>query len=645
MGPGRQPISGNVVTRQADVGSLSSAVSLNLLQMVKSGMMTVDEAVAEAQVSSDGMAEFFSLHATGYTSLSTGTDTAPTSSTGATSDVQTSRSLDAAVSGEQHIVSVDEEMLRENTIVTKTLSPDEDFKPAPSPKRESTVFCSQQQSQSLPDNVPAKPIRLSTTAASEKHSPAKVKKRRKLPPLPSATQLKTKSSQVTPKSLALLVGTTSPALTANGDSVSSPQSNLSSSLAGISEVEPTVTGATIDSAIEQVQKITQDSTQSTTKQNSIKDTMHVVDSHCEPTQSCQNERFSDYEVAQLASKRSRFNRKISVRTNGTFGLAFGIAQNGKIVVASIPTDETVIEVGDLVLEIEGIVVQNLENVQSALTSGHAASATALVLSLERIHPIEKKVISDVGVTFASDTNEERALSTNDGLLQSDSESSTKSLNHWSVSKAQQNESKEMTRALSIEVSEADDGLRKPRGISRRRRSDGSSSDDSKFKTAYSIKQRKARAEAVEARLLIYEEDIAEWLSTLFKLSEPLNAHTLLEELESGSTICRLAAEVHHGRNFCDDEVVTGWRYPFPAATPTGPDAPPTYKVSAKKGTFQARDNVANFITWATAMGCPCLFESEDLVLRKSDMDVLYCLMDVARGASGYVLSQMAHIQA
>ena len=43
------------------------------------------------------------------------------------------------------------------------------------------------------------------------------------------------------------------------------------------------------------------------------------------------------------------------------------------------------------------------------------------------------------------------------------------------------------------------------------------------------------------------------------------------------------------------------------------------------GTFIARDNVANFILWARSLGVDAavVFESDDLIARKNEKNVLY----------------------
>ena len=63
-----------------------------------------------------------------------------------------------------------------------------------------------------------------------------------------------------------------------------------------------------------------------------------------------------------------------------------------------------------------------------------------------------------------------------------------------------------------------------------------------------------------------------------------------------------------------------------AAAPEG-KAKHAVKVAenAKAGSFPARDNIANFISWARSLGIPdvVLFETVDLVEHKSEKNVLY----------------------
>ncbi|KAF4532456.1 hypothetical protein B566_EDAN003031, partial [Ephemera danica] len=58
-----------------------------------------------------------------------------------------------------------------------------------------------------------------------------------------------------------------------------------------------------------------------------------------------------------------------------------------------------------------------------------------------------------------------------------------------------------------------------------------------------------------------------------------------------------------------------------------------FRAGVKAGTFLARDNVSNFITWCRhdlgVLEC-LLFETDDLILRKNEKHVVLCLMEVAR---------------
>ncbi|CRK99399.1 CLUMA_CG012616, isoform A [Clunio marinus] len=69
-----------------------------------------------------------------------------------------------------------------------------------------------------------------------------------------------------------------------------------------------------------------------------------------------------------------------------------------------------------------------------------------------------------------------------------------------------------------------------------------------------------------------------------------------------------------------------------------------YLPAAKSGTFFARDNVSNFITWCRnclqIFEC-LLFETDDLIMRKNEKHVILCLLEVARrGARFGMLAPM-----
>ena len=63
-----------------------------------------------------------------------------------------------------------------------------------------------------------------------------------------------------------------------------------------------------------------------------------------------------------------------------------------------------------------------------------------------------------------------------------------------------------------------------------------------------------------------------------------------------------------------------------------PEGHVTCRSDVKPGTFQARDNVSNFISWCRSLGIPDVlrFETDDLVLRKNEKNVILCLLELAR---------------
>ena len=142
------------------------------------------------------------------------------------------------------------------------------------------------------------------------------------------------------------------------------------------------------------------------------------------------------------------------------------------------------------------------------------------------------------------------------------------------------------------------------------------------------KQKSASANLLDARLKLYREDLAEWISAMLGVDPVIEPANLLTMLQDGTVVCRLAHEVHVG--------ISEWKYNTAGGKPAAEIAPPKYKRKVRTESFQARDNVHQFLVWAKALGCPCLFESEDLVLRKQELLVYYCLMDVARGGCNYL---------
>ncbi|KAK9502894.1 hypothetical protein O3M35_011581 [Rhynocoris fuscipes] len=113
-----------------------------------------------------------------------------------------------------------------------------------------------------------------------------------------------------------------------------------------------------------------------------------------------------------------------------------------------------------------------------------------------------------------------------------------------------------------------------------------------------------------------KEDLAEWLNNLYP-ELYINVDNFWTRLDTGVALCNHANNV---RDFAERYVE--WRKS-------------TIKcfASAKPGTFFARDNVSNFITWCRQalhiLEC-LLFETDDLILLKNEKNVILCLLELAR---------------
>ncbi|XP_062448816.1 GAS2-like protein 2A [Rhea pennata] len=143
----------------------------------------------------------------------------------------------------------------------------------------------------------------------------------------------------------------------------------------------------------------------------------------------------------------------------------------------------------------------------------------------------------------------------------------------------------------------------------------------------------------EQYLYAMKEDLAEWLKELYALD--IEVGTFVEVLETGAVLCSHANNVTH---------VAG---EFARACPDLarslrlPTAGVTYNHAAQPGTFQARDNVSNFIQWCRKeMGIKevLMFETDDLVLRKNEKNFVLCLLELARRASRFGMSAPTLIQ-
>ncbi|KAI5765801.1 GAS2L2 [Gulo gulo luscus] len=139
----------------------------------------------------------------------------------------------------------------------------------------------------------------------------------------------------------------------------------------------------------------------------------------------------------------------------------------------------------------------------------------------------------------------------------------------------------------------------------------------------SIRPFKSSEQYLEAMM----EDLAEWLRDLYGLD--IDASNFLQVLETGLVLCRHANAITEAAlAFLAEAPARAPRIPLPRAGVSCNEA-------AQPGTFQARDNVSNFIQWCRkemSIQEVVMFETEDLVLRKNVKNVVLCLLELGRRA-------------
>ncbi|XP_042866922.1 uncharacterized protein LOC122249834 isoform X15 [Penaeus japonicus] len=143
------------------------------------------------------------------------------------------------------------------------------------------------------------------------------------------------------------------------------------------------------------------------------------------------------------------------------------------------------------------------------------------------------------------------------------------------------------------------------------------------------------AEAHERQLLPLKEDLADWLSKLLGV-EDLTAENLIEKLDNGVYVCRLAEVISRRARDARDKGTSTLEVPC---------LPYRTWERARSGTFFARDNISNFLRFCRRLGVHdnLLFETEDLgpvsavrkVCHSGARGVVLCLLEVGRLAQGW----------
>uniref|UniRef100_A0A8C6XZP2 GAS2-like protein 2 n=1 Tax=Naja naja TaxID=35670 RepID=A0A8C6XZP2_NAJNA len=143
----------------------------------------------------------------------------------------------------------------------------------------------------------------------------------------------------------------------------------------------------------------------------------------------------------------------------------------------------------------------------------------------------------------------------------------------------------------------------------------------------------------EQYLYAMKEDLAEWLKELYGVD--IDVRSFLDVLETGVLLC------HHANNITQVARDLNQEYPSLGKKLQLPIYGVTCNDFAQPGTFQARDNVSNFIQWCRKemdIKEVLMFETEDLVLRKNEKNFVLCLLEVARRASRFGMSAPVLIQ-
>lgn len=159
----------------------------------------------------------------------------------------------------------------------------------------------------------------------------------------------------------------------------------------------------------------------------------------------------------------------------------------------------------------------------------------------------------------------------------------------------------------------------------------------KGRTMTRMQSTRWRKQQQDERLLAIREDIAEWLNTIMGLD--LSEQGLMARLADGIVVCELAQLVEGTEGEEDTGLFKERKNSRSLLRNLKRSAGDLHNIKinkhARAGSFQARDNVSNFLSWCRKIGMPgvVLFESNDLVEGRNEKAVLFSLLEIGRVAA------------
>ena len=141
----------------------------------------------------------------------------------------------------------------------------------------------------------------------------------------------------------------------------------------------------------------------------------------------------------------------------------------------------------------------------------------------------------------------------------------------------------------------------------------------------SVSTMTAQREAAEQEALgVLAKEVCQWLSQTLHLD--FTPQALMDSLDTGIELCKLAELI---QKKATNSLKAGEKLDFKVST----DPIQCHK-SAKKRSFQARENAQSFTKWCKSLGInsDLIFESNGLVEHSDERRVILCLLDVSRYA-------------